>query len=116
MFTKKELSEDEQIQQDLNRLRALGNHFAGYDGDDENLRNHANAFHDMLNRMENGRLYMLNVKQRSYVNDCFDRFCGDTHYENLVSSGQVPRGKEVPPPEVLRPENLPKLPPHRRPR
>lgn len=35
--------------------------------------------------------------------------------KNLVSSGQVPRGREVETPELLRYENLPKAPPGRRP-
>jgi hypothetical protein len=112
MFTKKDLTEEEQIQQDLSRLRALGKHFDGYDGDDENLRKHANAFHDMLNRMETGRLHILSRTQRSYVKDCWERFCGEVEYENLVSSGLVPRGREVPTPAVL--QNLPKKPPPRR--
>ena len=56
----------------------------------------------------------LSDKQRAWVKDVFERFCDEPIYKNLVSSGQVPRGREVELPAVLRPENLPKKPPQRR--
>jgi hypothetical protein len=118
MFKSQELTEIEQIQRDLRRLRALVAHFGALEeaGEaDENQQRHGAAFRDMLSRMESGRLRILNGRMRDYVKAIFERDCGP-EYENLVSSGKVPEGKKVPTPAVLKPENLPKLPPHRRPR
>lgn len=82
---------------------------------DEETRFDARAFRSMLNR---GRA--LTDKQRSWVRDTHEKICGGAHYENLISSGKmrpelVEAGRRVPLPEVLRPENLPKKPPTRRP-
>jgi hypothetical protein len=52
----------------------------------------------------------LTGKQRQWVTSAHERFV--PQYENLVSRGLVPRGREVPTPSVL--QNLPKRPPLRR--
>lgn len=64
------------------------------------------AFEDML-ELDGG----LTPKQRAWVEDVCERIgvCGA---KNLWSQGKVPRGREVPTPEVLR--TLPKKPPRSR--
>ena len=52
----------------------------------------------------------LTDKQRTWVTSVHERIV--PQYENLVSRGLVPRGREVETPAVLR--NLPKRPPTRR--
>ena len=52
----------------------------------------------------------LTDKQRAWVTAVYERIV--PQYANLVSRGLVPRGREVPTPEVLK--NLPKRPPPRR--
>ena len=69
------------------------------------------AFTDMAaNYEDNG--HWLSVVQVNKVKEVYDRVA--PQYENLVSSGQVPRGKEVPTPDVLKRENLPLKPPKRK--
>lgn len=51
----------------------------------------------------------LTERQRAWARSVRERFAPT--YQNLVSSGQVPRGREVPLPQVLR--DLPKRPPTR---
>jgi hypothetical protein len=51
----------------------------------------------------------LTSAQRVWVKLVYDRIVPE--YANLVSSGAVPRGREVPTPDVLL--NLPKKPPRR---
>jgi len=63
------------------------------------------AFEDMLEKMGDRG---LTEKQRSWVKGVLD----EPEYENLVSSGKVPRGKDIPTPAVL--QNLPKRPPTRK--
>jgi hypothetical protein len=53
----------------------------------------------------------LSAKQREWLRGVRDRLV--PQYENLVSAGNVPRGREVPTPAVL--QILPKKPPTRRP-
>jgi hypothetical protein len=53
----------------------------------------------------------LSGRQREWLRGVRDRFV--PQYENLVSSGKVPRGREVETPAVLK--ILPKRPPTRRP-
>ena len=65
------------------------------------------AFQDMLDRVRRGG--RMSLKQKQWAQKTLEKF--QPTYENLVSSGQVPRGKEVPLPEVLR--NLPMRPPGR---
>ena len=67
---------------------------------------------DMLERMEGGRLLKLSLKQEGYVKDVYERVIGAPQYENLISSGKAPRGRDVPTPAVLL--NLPLKPPGRR--
>ena len=57
---------------------------------------------------ESGRRFQqLTDKQRSWAAGARDRIV--PQYENLVSRGLVPRGREVPTPPIL--QNLPKRPP-----
>lgn len=53
----------------------------------------------------------LSPKQSEWVGSIYERLFDTPKYENLVSSGRVPRGREVPTPPVL--QNLPKRPPGR---
>lgn len=64
------------------------------------------AFQGMLDRG-----YPLSDKQRAWVRGVYERLFDVPQYENLISSGKAPRGREVPTPSVL--QNLPKKPPHR---
>lgn len=60
---------------------------------------------------ESGRRFReLTDRQRVWAAAVRERF--SPQYKNLVSSGQVPRGREVPTPAVL--QDLPKKPPVRR--
>jgi len=54
----------------------------------------------------------LTDKQRSWARSIHEQIFESPKYENLVSRGLVPRGREVPTPTVL--QNLPKKPPQRR--
>jgi hypothetical protein len=54
----------------------------------------------------------LSLKQVAWLKDVYDKFCDVPQYENLVSSGKVPRGREIELPEVLK--KLPMKPPQRR--
>lgn len=63
-------------------------------------------FEDMLDKI--GSTGKLSEKQRTWAKSIVD----EPEYENLVSSGKVPRGREVPTPPVL--QNLPKRPPPRK--
>jgi hypothetical protein len=72
-------------------------------------------FEDMLAQMTASEhlyenQYSLSRKQRQFVQDELDKF--EPRYENLVSNGLVPRGREVEMPAVL--QNLPKRPPTRK--
>lgn len=66
------------------------------------------AFESMLERLEDGRQVQLSAKQREWINDKL----GNPTYLNLVSSGKVSKGREVPTPAVLL--NRPLKPPGRR--
>jgi hypothetical protein len=68
----------------------------------------AEHFANMLIGLEEGRWGNLTTKQRQWAKSVLD----EPEYENLVSSGKAPRGREVPTPSVLR--NLPLKPPGRR--
>lgn len=60
---------------------------------------------------ESGRRFReLTERQRAWAAAVRERVA--PQYENLVSSGRAPRGREVPTPTVL--QNLPKRPPTRR--
>lgn len=70
---------------------------------------------DAFRRMLAGRC-KLTPKQRAWAEGVAEgRFVeAEPEYENLVSSGRVPRGREVETPAALRRENLPLRPPGRR--
>lgn len=68
-------------------------------------------FASMLERFETGRA--PSEGQRAYVGDVYEGVADEPTYQNLWSSGKVPRGlREVPTPAVL--QNLPLKPPGRR--
>jgi len=75
--------------------------------EEDEERFNVKAFQDMLDRDR-----PLSPKQRTWVRGVYENIIGEPQYENLISSGKAPRGKEVPTPEVLR--NLPKRPPTRK--
>jgi hypothetical protein len=70
------------------------------------------AFRDMLAHLEAGRQPELTAAQRKWAKNVAEKVLGEVHYENLISSGKAPRGREVPLPAVL--QNLPKKPPPRK--
>jgi hypothetical protein len=73
-------------------------------------------FEDMLQKLQTyGR--PLTKKQRDFAKAALEgeKYEPEPEYENLVSSGRVPIGRPVVTPPVLRPENLPKRPPPRKP-
>jgi FMN phosphatase YigB (HAD superfamily) len=73
------------------------------------------AFRDMLAALEGsgeGTFATLSNAQRAWAYEVAERVGCSPDYVNLVSSGRVPRGREVPTPAVL--QNLPKKPPGRR--
>lgn len=70
------------------------------------------AFRLMLRSLQSGAKLVLSDRQRAWVKDVYEKVFDDPQYENLVSRGLVPRGKEVETPAVLR--NLPLRPPGRR--
>lgn len=93
-------------EEDLKQLgELLGDHA------DELSETEAEAFDDMRASLltEDG-YHQLTDKQRAWLTVVRARVIPE--YENLVSRGLVPRGKEVPTPAVL--QNLPKAPPKRR--
>lgn len=69
------------------------------------------AFDEMLRGLRGGQWQKLTDKQRAWANAVAVRI-GAIGCANLVSSGQVSRGREVETPEVLR--HLPMKPPGRR--
>lgn len=79
--------------------------------DDELPDETREAFTDMQTKI--GVSGRLTDKQRAWVRNVLgDK--AEPEYENLVSSGKVPRGVHVESPPVLRRENLPLRPPGRR--
>lgn len=66
------------------------------------------VFEDMLARNR-----PLSDAQRGWVKDVYEKVFDDPQYANLASSGRLCRGREVPTPKVLLPQNLPKKPPGR---
>jgi hypothetical protein len=67
------------------------------------------AFEDMADALARAERATLSEKQRAWALAVRARFVPD--YENLVSSGKAPRGREVPTPAVL--QRLPLRPPGR---
>ena len=108
-----------QISRDMGMLRdlcgALTEQAAKAGPEGKVAAGHLSVFADILDRMENGKQQTLSDKQRVYMEGVFLRHCKGETYENAWSAGKVERGKEVELPTVLRPENLPKFPPGRRP-
>lgn len=78
-----------------------------YDDPDEAKHVPYKVFTDML-----ARGFALSDKQRQWVKGVHARLFDEPEYENLISSGKAPRGREVPTPKVL--QNLPMKPPVRR--
>ena len=75
---------------------------------DEELRpNEAGAFADMLDSLNDAQA-MLTVKQREWATNVAERMGLSAP---PLRSENVPRGREVPTPDVL--QNLPKAPPRR---
>jgi hypothetical protein len=64
-------------------------------------------FQDMLSRG-----LALSDKQRNWLRVTHERVTGTPNYVNAFSAGRVPRGREVPTPEVLK--HRPLKPPSRR--
>jgi len=105
-----------EIQGELLMLRGLvarGRELEERGEEDAYLQGHVlRAFSEMLDRMETGRQTKLSDKQRAWVKSVYERVFEQPVYENLVSRGLVPRGREVATPEVLK--NLPLKPPRRK--
>lgn len=60
------------------------------------------AFESMLDDLDAEKWPTLTERQRAWVKGIHARLFGEKpEYLNLVSSGRVPRGREVPTPEVL---------------
>jgi hypothetical protein len=73
------------------------------------------AFQDMLNQLNQEIIPRLTENQRKWVGKAFrKRNLDDLETENLVSTGQIPRGKEVHLPYEDMPRPL--KPPPRKPR
>jgi hypothetical protein len=73
------------------------------------------AFEEMYRKTASGLwVGALTKKQRAWAEAVLEgrRYEPTPEYENLVSSGKVPRGNEVPTPLAL--QNLPKKPPGRK--
>lgn len=68
------------------------------------------AFGEMSDALDKSPSLTLSQAQRAWVRKTIRAH--EPTYENLVSSGRVPRGAEVPTPPAL--QHLPKRPPHRR--
>jgi hypothetical protein len=101
----RELSKDASVKEaDERMLREL---LASSLDEDEEERFNARAFREMLDR---GR--PLSEKQHAWVADVYEKVIGDPQYLNLWSAGRVPKGRDVPTPEVL--TRSPKRPPTRR--
>ena len=88
------------VADDLKMLRELCAKADEYDELEEGAHleypeRHREAFRSMLDRMENAKLYQLSESQRGYVRGVYERVFQMPVYENLVSEGKVPRGKEV---------------------
>jgi len=73
------------------------------------LESEYDAFYGMLDTLNKNKNAALSDKQRAWVDKAYERF--NPKYENLMSAGKAPRGREVETPAVLK--NLPKRPPGR---
>ena len=77
---------------------------------EEITKSEREAFAEMAEEFDTGVRLVLSAKQRDWAKRVLERH--EPTYENLVSSGKVPRGREVPTPLAL--QNLPLKPPGRR--
>lgn len=68
------------------------------------------AFQDMRAGLRERKFPDLTVKQHAWVERVYKKLV--PVYENLISSGKAPRGREVPTPDVLK--RLPLKPPGRK--
>jgi hypothetical protein len=84
----------------------------GFEG--KSAAGHLSIFSDILDQMENGKLLSMTERQRGYAKTVHSKYCSSESYRNDWSAGRVAKGRDVPLPEVLRPENLPRKPPQRR--
>ena len=93
-------------------LRKLGELLTDHVGDltDAEAEAFASMRFDLTAGLRGEQFHQLTEKQRHWVDVVYERF--SPQYENLVSRGLVPRGREVLTPPVL--QNLPKRPPPRR--
>lgn len=74
--------------------------------------NQRKAFEGMRDYLSKGGKRKLSPKQRKWASKILNQF--EPIYGNYVSSGIVPRGREVETPTILRRENLPMAPPGRK--
>ncbi len=97
--------------EDLRMLAEVLAHADAHEDDDCQLVSDKarKAFQDMAARLKRLPSAELFDKQRKWLAGVYERVTGEPQYENLVSSGLVPRGREVETPAVLR--HLPKRPP-----
>jgi hypothetical protein len=68
------------------------------------------AFHNMRGVLLRGEYQTLTIKQRSWLKSVL----GVPEYENLITNGKAPRGREVPTIPALQRQNLPLKPPAKR--
>jgi hypothetical protein len=106
-----------QREEDLRMLRQVTDNIdeiGSLDQDDEDSYQATMymAFKGMIQSLTDGDQRQLSDKQRQWVKREADKVAPE--YENLVSLGKVPRGREVPTLPVLDPLKLPKRPPPRR--
>jgi hypothetical protein len=88
-----------------NDERLLQELLAASDDGLEETRFNYRAFREMLERQR-----PLSEKQRTWLRGVHEKITGTPHYENMVSAGTVPRGREV----ASMVGALPKKPPQRR--
>jgi hypothetical protein len=101
----------------LRELVAEGERLEESDSDDAHYPPDTRlAFQDMLTKLEDGYYNELSGKQESFVKGVYVKVFPSENGEPivLVSSGEIPKGKDVETPECLRRENLPLRPPGRK--
>jgi hypothetical protein len=94
-------------EKDMETLNTLLSNYLGDISDSER-----ESFEDMYEKLLSTLMEHLTERQRAWVKSVYDRCVPD--YQNLISTGQAPRGKEVPTIELLKRENLPLKPPSKR--
>jgi hypothetical protein len=101
--------------EDLKTLNAILTYADEQEDDEKVSEKEADAFRSMHQLLVEGFREELTEKQRKWARGVAARIRGEEaepEYENLISNGLCPRGREVPTPAVL--QNLPKRPPPRR--